>query len=114
MGAFVFLREMEQPVVIEVATGAQRPEPQDRFCARKGPARPRASHAVLDKVAARALDDAGCDREPVSECAIVVQERGVPDEVLGGALDGARRLCIQGVGLDHLVGCRRGQGRSVP
>src|SRR6188474_2784390 len=108
----MLLREMEQPVVIEVAAGAQRAEPQDRLCARKGPARTRAAHAVLDKVAARTLDDASRDREPVCcvarpEAVLVADRLAVPDEPCGGAEAGRRIKLARG----RRQGCQQRSSR---
>src|SRR5262245_22206707 len=98
----MLLREMKLPVVIEVAARAKRTQSQDSLCARNRPKRTRTTHAILDEISTGALDDASRDRQALGERAIVVKQVGVPDEVLGGALNWFRGLGIQRVAFDHL------------
>jgi hypothetical protein len=78
---------MEQPVVIEVAAGAQRAKPEDGFGAGERPSGTGTPHPVLHQITASTLDHARRDRKSVGECAIVVQEPRVLDEIRGGLLD---------------------------
>ena len=92
MGALMFLCKVKQPVVVKVAARAHRTESQDRFRGREGPPCAGTTHTVLDEISTRPLDDAGRNRQPLGERTVVVEELGVPDEVFGRALDGARGL----------------------
>jgi len=97
--AVVFLGEVVAPVLFEVAVGADRSELEDRFSARQAPAGAGDVHAVLDEVAARALDHAGGDRPALVEGGRIVQVDALVGQV-GGAAIGARAPgCVQaGVG----------------
>jgi hypothetical protein len=61
--ACVFAPLVKLPVLLEVATATQRAKLQDGFGAVEAPARSGDVHAVLDQMAARALDHACRDRE---------------------------------------------------
>src|SRR5271170_3830348 len=74
MVAHVFLREVKRPVGVEVAGGTHGAESEHGLGAGEGPASPRPIHSVLHEVAARALDDACGDREPVAKGLLVVHE----------------------------------------
>lgn len=64
MYSSAFLGEVERPVVVEVVVAADGSEFEDGFGALESPAGAGNVHAVLDAVAARALDDAGGDCQP--------------------------------------------------
>src|SRR2546423_13541922 len=101
MGALVLLCEMEVPILVEVAAGAQRSQAKHGFRSRFRPSRASPSHPVLDEVATCAFDDACRDRETVGKCAVVTQQPGVLHEVRGGLLDGLCGCSVESVRLDH-------------
>src|SRR6266851_3318536 len=84
----VFLLEVELPVGLEVTARAQRAQAQHGFSAGNGPVCAGHFAAVLDHVAARALDDAGRDRQSRREVLVVAQIPPVLDEVAGTLVDG--------------------------
>src|SRR5262245_8913852 len=93
--------EMELPVGIEVPRGTDSAKAQDGLSAGERPASACAIHAVLDQVAARALDDAGGDWQPVAEGLLVAHQprsRAV-GEVAAGLLDRGKG------GLIELLAC---------
>src|SRR5436190_16821429 len=101
MRPLVLLREMELPVVVEVAARAERPQAQDRFGADERPACTRAPHPILDEVTTRTLDHAGRDRQPISESTIVVKPPRVLDEVIGALHDRLRCGGVELLSHDH-------------
>ena len=73
---------VEAPVLIEVSAGAESAKPQHGFGASEGPTRSGEVHAVRDQVAAGAFDHAGSDRESSGEALVVVQIRGVIEQIV--------------------------------
>jgi hypothetical protein len=73
--SLILLLQVERPVGLEIAAGAEGPEAQHSLGTLQRPTSPGAVHAVLDEMAACALDDTRCDGEPIYERAVVVQER---------------------------------------
>ena len=71
--AVLFLVKVELPVAVEVAVGDQGAKVQDGLGSGQAPAGAGAVHAVVDQVAAGALDDAGGDRPPAGQRGGVVQ-----------------------------------------
>src|ERR1700729_1950504 len=91
------LGKVKLPVFIEVTGGAKRPQAKDCLGAGQGPSGSRAVHAVFHKVAARALDHAGGDGEPIAEGGLVMHQsraRAVR-QVFAGDVDGLAGLVVQ-------------------
>ena len=80
--ALVLALLVEAPVLIEVSAGAESAKPQHGFGASEGPTRSGEVHAVRDQVAAGAFDHAGSDRESSGEALVVVQIRGVIEQIV--------------------------------
>ena len=97
--------EVERPVVVEVVVAADGSELEDGFGAVESPAGAGDVHAVLDEVAARALDDAGGDRPALVERGRVVEEVRLVREVGGGAVGvgalAAGQLVVGGFAADR-------------
>lgn len=79
---------VEGPVFVEVATGTQRPEPEDGLGTGEGPACTGDVHAVLDEVAAGALDDASGDGEAGGQILVILEMVLEAEQVVGTAIDG--------------------------
>ena len=68
--------DVKGPVAVEVTACAEGPQAQYGLCARERLARAGLLHAILDEVAARALDDARGDRQ--TGCQRIVVREVVP------------------------------------
>src|SRR4051812_21937748 len=79
---------VEGPVGIPVVGEADGAEVEDGVGAVLGPAHAGLLHAVLDEVAAGALDDAGADRPATLEVPVVAHVGGVAPIVADGGGDG--------------------------
>jgi len=85
--AAVFLLEVVCPVLVEVAVAGQGAELEDGFGSGQASAGSGEVHAVLDEVAAGALDDAGGDGPALFQGVRVAQVAAVADQVVRGCVD---------------------------
>ena len=83
MVALKFPLLMMPPIGVEVATRAQRAQPQNGLSAFKAPPRARDLHPVPDHVTARAFDDARCYREPRLQVRVILGVGFVAFDVVG-------------------------------
>ena len=128
MVAVLFLLEVVLPVLVEVSVGVEGAELEDGLGGGCSPAGAGDVHAVLDEVAAGALDDAGEDGPAFGEGGGVVEVGGLGVEVAGhgggglglgglsrtpalGGADGARG--VAGVAVQDRGGVRADPGAGV-
>src|SRR5882672_42145 len=88
MIASKFFTQVQFPVRVEVAVHAECPQTQYGFGSVEGPTSAAAVHAVLHQMAAGALDDARCDREPLFDGLAVAHVASVVFQIVRGFADG--------------------------
>src|SRR3990172_7013200 len=81
MIALELTRFVKAPIPLEVAAGAERPQPQHRFSTLETPASARDVHSVANQMTAGSLDDPAGDWESGAKVGVVVQVRLVPQQI---------------------------------
>ena len=75
MIALVFASFVERPVGVQVAARSEGAQLQNRLGASQAPVRSGDAEAVIDEVAARALDHSAGNGEPVAQVLVIVEVR---------------------------------------
>src|SRR6266700_5139201 len=111
--ALLFLGQVPGPVLVEVAVADQGAEFEDGLGAVQAPACAGDVHAVLDQVAAGALDHPGGDRPPLGQGGGVVQVGLLGQQVRRGGIGGFTFAGVQTV-VGGLAADRGGHDAGPP